>query len=105
MIICIGREFGSGGHEIGAKLAERLGMRFYDQELVERAMGRSMLSMEKLQEADERRANPFLSITAWKNRNCGGYPRMTSCLRCRAKPYGNWRKRAASLWGGAPIIS
>ncbi|MBS1441161.1 MAG: hypothetical protein HP022_02520 [Dorea sp.] len=24
MIICIGREFGSGGHEIGRKVAEKL---------------------------------------------------------------------------------
>ena len=33
-IITIGREFGSGGHEVGARLAERLGMKFYDKELV-----------------------------------------------------------------------
>ncbi len=60
MTICIGREFGSGGHEIAEKLAKRMGMGFYDQELVESAMERSMLSMEKLQKADERRTNPFL---------------------------------------------
>ena len=60
MPICIGREFGSGGHEIAEKLAKRMGMGFYDQELVESAMERSMLSMEKLQKADERRTNPFL---------------------------------------------
>ena len=33
-IICIGREFGSGGHEIGLKLAEALGIPFYDKLLV-----------------------------------------------------------------------
>lgn len=33
-IITIGREFGSGGHEIGARLAERLGKKFYDKELI-----------------------------------------------------------------------
>ena len=33
-IITIGREFGSGGHEVGARLAERLGMKFYDKELI-----------------------------------------------------------------------
>jgi cytidylate kinase len=36
-IITIGREFGSGGHEIGARLAARLGMKFYDKELVKAA--------------------------------------------------------------------
>ncbi|MBR4819973.1 MAG: cytidylate kinase-like family protein [Clostridiales bacterium] len=33
-VITIGREFGSGGHEIGMKLAERLGVPFYDRELI-----------------------------------------------------------------------
>lgn len=33
-IITIGREFGSGGHEIGARLAKRLEMKFYDKELI-----------------------------------------------------------------------
>ena len=33
-IITITRQFGSGGHEIGAALAERLGIGFYDKELI-----------------------------------------------------------------------
>lgn len=33
-VITIGREFGSGGREIGIKLAERLGIPFYDKELI-----------------------------------------------------------------------
>ena len=33
IIITIGREFGSGGHEIGKKLAEKLGINFYDKEI------------------------------------------------------------------------
>ena len=37
MIICIGREFGSGGHEIGKKLAENLKLSVYDHELLENA--------------------------------------------------------------------
>lgn len=37
MIICIGREFGSGGHEIGKLTAEKLGITFYDRELIEEA--------------------------------------------------------------------
>ena len=32
-VITIGREFGSGGHEIGMKLAEKLGIKCYDKEL------------------------------------------------------------------------
>lgn len=33
-VITIGREFGSGGREIGIKLAEKLGVKFYDKELI-----------------------------------------------------------------------
>jgi len=32
MIITIGREYGSGGHEIGEKLAQKYGIRFYDKQ-------------------------------------------------------------------------
>ena len=41
MIICIGREFGSGGHEIGRKVAEKLGLELYDRDLIDRAEDRS----------------------------------------------------------------
>ena len=34
-VITIGREFGSGGREIGKKLADELGIAFYDKELLE----------------------------------------------------------------------
>ena len=34
IVIKIGREYGSGGHEIGEKLAKELGFKFYDKELL-----------------------------------------------------------------------
>ena len=34
MVITISREFGSGGHEIGEKVAKELGLAFYDKEIV-----------------------------------------------------------------------
>ena len=36
-IITIGREYGSGGLEIGKKLAEKLGIGFYDKNLIDAA--------------------------------------------------------------------
>ena len=36
-IITIGRQFGSGGHEIGEKLAQHYGIKCYDKELLSRA--------------------------------------------------------------------
>lgn len=32
-IICIGRQFGSGGHEIAVKTANQLGIKVYEREL------------------------------------------------------------------------
>ena len=36
-IITIGRQFGSGGHEIGEKLANHYGIKCFDKELLSRA--------------------------------------------------------------------
>lgn len=33
-IITIGREFGSGGRELGRRLAEELGIAYYDREII-----------------------------------------------------------------------
>lgn len=60
MLICIAREFGSGGHEIGKLLANTLGYGFYDQALVTEAANRSSISSEILEKADERKENPWL---------------------------------------------
>lgn len=59
-IITIGRQFGSGGHEIGAKLAEELGIPFYDRELLTRAAKESGFCEEMIQCHDERPTNSFL---------------------------------------------
>lgn len=37
MIICIGRQYGSGGREVGEKLAKRLGVTCYDKLLLKQA--------------------------------------------------------------------
>ncbi len=54
MVICIGREFGSGGHEIGLRLAERLGFELYDQAFIDEAAAKSGIDKEELKKADER---------------------------------------------------
>lgn len=60
MIICIGREFGSGGYEIGKKLAESLEVPFYDRHLVEMAIQRCGAMSEELEKVDEKKENAFL---------------------------------------------
>lgn len=60
MIICVGREFGSGGHEIGKRLADHLGIPFYDRQLVDMAIERSKPISKEIEMADEKKANAFL---------------------------------------------
>ena len=43
-VITISRQVGSGGHAVGQKLSEELGMSFYDKELIALAAKKSGLS-------------------------------------------------------------
>lgn len=52
-IITISREFGSGGRSIGRAVAEKLGYKFYDQELIMHVAEESGLSKEIVEKYDE----------------------------------------------------
>ena len=52
-IICIGREYGSGGREIGEKLAAVLGVPYYDKLLIKKAALESGLSEEYIARTEE----------------------------------------------------
>ena len=54
VIVTIDREFGSGGHEVGRRLAERLGIKFYDEELIARAAANTGYHEEYIKENDEK---------------------------------------------------
>lgn len=54
IILTIGRQFGSGGREIGQKLSEALGIAYYDKELLSAAAKESGLCEEVFARADER---------------------------------------------------
>ena len=54
MIISIGRQFGSGGHVIGEKLAEQFGLKLYDAAILEDIAKESGLSYEEVKRYDER---------------------------------------------------
>ena len=53
VIITIGRQFGSGGHEIGRKLAEKLGIDIYDKELLKLQAQHSGIAEKVLESYDE----------------------------------------------------
>ena len=62
-IICISRQFGSGGHEIAVRAADLLGIRVYERELIRLACEYGELSEKTLSPSDEKATNPFLFQT------------------------------------------
>ena len=59
-IITIARQFGSGGREIGQALAEKLGIDFYDKELISLAAKESGVDPKIFENVDERATNSLL---------------------------------------------
>ena len=59
-VIVIGRQFGSGGHDIGKALAEKLGYAFYDQEIIEMTAGTTGYTPEFIQKKEEMMTSSFL---------------------------------------------
>ncbi len=58
-VITIGREYGSGGRFIAQKLAEKLDIKFYDQNLINKAAEESGLSVSVFKNFDEKRDSIF----------------------------------------------
>lgn len=75
-IITISRQFGSGGHSIAKGAAERLGIAFYDSELITQVAERSGLSEDFIREHEEyaSHSNSFLYQLAMSTTGTYGYP-------------------------------
>lgn len=59
-VIVIGRQYGSGGHDIGKMLADRFGYKFYDQEIIEMAAGTTGMTSEFIGKREESMTNSLL---------------------------------------------
>lgn len=59
-ILTIGRQYGSGGREIGQKVADHYGIKFYDRELLKLVAKESGFCKEIIQREDERPTSSFL---------------------------------------------
>ena len=69
-IITISREFGSGGRTIGKLVAEHLGIRCYDAELIQKLAAESGFDENYVKEAGEYTPGGFLA-SAFTNRSFG----------------------------------
>lgn len=58
--VAIGRQFGSGGHDIGKALAEKLGYDFYDAEIIQMTAGTTGYTPEFVKKNEEIMTNSLL---------------------------------------------
>lgn len=75
-IITVSRQFGSGGREIGAKLAAKLGIPFYDNEIISRAAKESGFAEAAFENAEKKATNSLLysiamGMNAYGNQDIG----------------------------------
>ncbi len=59
-VIVIGRQYGSGGHDIGKALAEKLGYHFYDNEIIQMTAGSTDYDPQFIKDREENMTNSFL---------------------------------------------
>lgn len=71
-IITISREFGSGGRTVGKKLAERLGIAYYDKELIEKVHSETGFSKEFIEEHGEYSPSKSIFSYAFIGRDING---------------------------------
>ena len=72
-IYTIGREFGSGGKDVGVALAEKLGVKCYGKELLAEAAKESGFCTEIFENHDEKPTNSFLYSLVMDTYSFGGY--------------------------------
>jgi len=66
-VVCISRTFGAGGEDVGRRVAEALGFRYIDEEIVELAAEKAGLDHETVADVEKRRslAMRLLDDLAW----------------------------------------
>ena len=80
-VITISRQYGSGGREVGQLLAKRLGIPYYDNELITLAAQESGFSPELFANADQNASNSLLlPVSLWHDRRYLQYAHWRSGL-------------------------
>ncbi len=64
LVIVVGRQFGSGGRQLGKMLADHFSLAYYDKELLSKAAEKFGFSQEIFAKYDEKRPSPIRSLFA-----------------------------------------
>lgn len=70
-VITISREFGSGGRTIGKKVAEKLGLSCYDNELLQKIAAESGFSETNIKDAGEYAPGGFFGVRVFARQPIG----------------------------------
>jgi cytidylate kinase len=77
-IICIGRQYGSGGHRIAQAAAEQLGIPCYDREILEMAIKDSGIASESIANTDEKAPNAWMYSILYEGVNKHYYGKISN---------------------------
>ena len=94
VIISIGREFGSAGHEIAERIAKRYGLSLYDHNLLREVADSHNVNPEELEIFDEMKHNKFLYRTV---KGMSSSPARQRCYECSSIFFGKRLKKENPL--------
>ena len=104
-IITISREFGSGGRELGHRLADLLGIPCYDEALIRAAAERQGIDPSQVERISRQEIPICYALTAGRRLAAPRRPRsrLSGPLWPSRRCSGGWQSRGtASSWAGAP---
>ena len=99
IVITIARQYGSGGNEIGEKLADELGIHFYNREIMRLASDDSGINEDLFLEADEKlKGSTLFKISKRESTPLAFHlptisSRQETCLTIRQRSSRSWRKQ------------
>lgn len=99
-IITIGRQFGSGGHEVADRLSKELKIPLYDRDLVEMAADKLGLSEITVEEVDESVFNTFLSTYRYNGLISNGLPLNDSTYEAQSSIIQNLSQKGPCIFVG-----
>lgn len=108
-IITISRQYGSGGRQIGQMVAKKLGMEFYDKELIEAAAKEIGFPSDMISDREQRLTNSLLynfamgtlyGITYPKEPKLSELPLTEQIFQVQKKAIEEAAKRGASVFVG-----
>ena len=99
-LITISREFGSGGRELGCRLADQLGAAYYDREIITEISKRTRLSQEYIQGIMDNRPHISFPITVARSFSMPGSEVSLQMELQSSRP----RKRLSRKWQTGPTV-